>query len=276
MGGDYWQLLEKFPLANVIALLILVILRIVPIIIMAPFLGGRLLPTPTKVGFSVFLAILLLPFLVPLSMTDLTIGFPLVPLCLKELLIGTILGFLTTIPFNIVTTTGTIIDHQRGSSSLMVTDPSLTTQTSPIGTLFNQILLVSFFVIGGSHLFFETLIVSFQRIPPETFIATSSFNQNVFWKMIVELMGAFFSLAVRFAAPPLLAMLMADIFLGIANRLAPQVQIAFLGMPIKSLLGLILLFVGFNFILYYMDQEMLIWFKKLFDIFSFFPEPAPN
>ncbi len=276
MGGDYWQLLEKFPLANVIALLILVILRITPIIIMAPFLGGRLLPTPTKVGFSVFLAILLLPFLVPLSMTDLTIGFPLVPLCLKELLIGTIFGFLTTIPFNIVTTTGTIIDHQRGSSSLMVTDPALTTQTSPIGTLFNQILLVSFFVIGGFNLFLETLIVSFQRIPPETYIAISSFNQNIFWKMIVELMGAFFSLAVRFAAPPLLAMLMADIFLGIANRLAPQVQIAFLGMPIKSLLGLILLFVGFNFILYYMDQEMLIWFKKLFDIFSFFPEPAPN
>ena len=97
----------------------------------------------------------------------------------------------------------------------------------------------------------------------------------MFWQTVIELMSILFGLAVRFAAPPLIAMLMADIFLGIANRLAPQVQIAFLGMPMKSLLGLIVLFVGFHFILFQMDKEMLLWFKKLYKIFSMFPNASP-
>lgn len=54
---------------------------------------------------------------------------------------------------------------------------------------------------------------------------------------------------MKLAAPAIIAILMAEMFLGIANRLAPQVQIAFLGMPLKSFLGLLLLFVGWFAIL---------------------------
>jgi type III secretion protein T len=58
-----------------------------------------------------------------------------------------------------------------------------------------------------------------------------------------------FDLSLKLAAPALVAILMAEMFLGIANRLAPQVQIAFLGMPLKSFLGLLLLFFGWFAIL---------------------------
>ena len=51
-------------------------------------------------------------------------------------------------------------------------------------------------------------------------------------------MNQIITIAIQLAAPALVAILMAEMFLGIANRLAPQVQIAFLGMSIKSLLGL--------------------------------------
>lgn len=276
MGNlSYSQLFTALPVGNLVALLLLVFLRIVPIIVMVPFMGGRLLPAPMKMGLSVALAIFLVPFLVPQNMRDIVIGFPIIPLALKELAIGFMIGLLGMIPFNVATSTGAIIDHQRGSSSLMVTDPTMTTQTSPIGTLLNQILIVSFFSIGGMHLFFETLLSSFRRIPVETFISPASFSMNLFWETAIGLMATLFGLAVRFASPPLIAMLMADIFLGIANRLAPQVQIAFLGMPLKSLLGIILLFIGFNFIMMQMESEALLWFKKIYDLFKFFPIPTP-
>ena len=276
MGNDYLQLLTKYPIENSLALLLLVILRITPIIILAPFLGGRLLPSSTKIGFALFLSLILLPFLAPLSMKGLVFGFPLAMLAIKEIFIGYLIGFLTAIPFNIATSAGSIIDHQRGSASLMVTDPTLTTQTSPIGMFLNEIILVGFFITGGIHLFFETIVASFIRIPPDVLINITSFNQNIFWKTAIELMETLFSIAVRFASPPLIAMLMADIFLGIANRLAPQVQIAFLGMPIKSLLGLIILFIGFHFIIYQMDKETLLWFKKIYQLFTVFPNPAAS
>lgn len=276
MGTDYIDLLTKFPFENVLALLLLTALRIVPIIILAPFWGGRLLPSAAKIGFGIFISLVLFPFLAPLSLEGLTSGFPLIPLCLKEVMLGFLIGFLCTIPFNIATSTGSVIDHQRGSASLMVTDPALTTQTSPIGMFLNEMMLVSFFLIGGADLFFQTLIASFQHIPPQAFISPASFSPNVFWKTMIDLMNILFTLTVRFASPPLLAMLMADIFLGIANRLAPQVQIAFLGMPLKSLLGLIILFVGFHFITMHMDRQMLFWFKKLYTFFSIFPTVAPS
>lgn len=271
---NYVNLFTSLPIGSLVALILLVFLRIVPIIVMVPFMGGRLLPAPMKMGLSVFLTIFLVPYLIPMNIKDLVIGFPLVPLSIKELAVGFMIGLFGMIPFNVATSAGAIIDHQRGSSSLMVTDPTMTTQTSPIGTLLNQLLIVSFFMIGGIHLFFETLLVSFQRIPLEGFISPASFNMNIFWETAIGLMATLFALAVRFAAPSLIAMLMADIFLGIANRLAPQVQIAFLGMPLKSLLGLILLFIGFNFIMMNMEKESLLWFKKMYDIFSYFPIPA--
>lgn len=273
---SYTELFSQLPMGNLIALLLLVFLRIIPIIVLVPFLGGRILPAPMKMGLAVFLAIFLVPFLVPQNMKDVLTGFPIVPLALKELTIGFMIGLLGMIPFNVATSAGAIIDHQRGSSSLMVTDPTMTTQTSPIGTLLNQLLICSFFTIGGVYLFFETLLVSFQRIPVEVFISPSSFNMNLFWKTSISLMATLFSLAAQFSAPALIAMLMADIFLGIANRLAPQVQIAFLGMPLKSLLGLILLFIGFNFIMMQMEKETFDWFKQMHNIFSYFPIPSKS
>ncbi len=273
---NYTDLFTQLPVANLIALALLVFLRIIPIVVMVPFLGGRILPAPMKMGLAVFLTIFLIPFLAPQNAKDILIGFPIVPLAMKELLIGFMIGLLGMIPFNVATSTGAIIDHQRGSSSLMVTDPTMTTQTSPIGTLLNQLLICAFFAIGGVYLFFETLLASFQRIPIEVFISPESFNMNIFWKTAIGLMATLFSLATRFAAPPLIAMLMADIFLGIANRLAPQVQIAFLGMPLKSLLGIILLFIGFNFIMMHMEKEAFDWFKQMHDIFSYFPIPAKS
>ncbi|MCH9634093.1 MAG: Surface presentation of antigens protein SpaR [Chlamydiae bacterium] len=271
---SYSNLFTNLPIGNLVALMLLVFLRIIPIIIMVPFMGGRLLPAPMKMGLSLFLTLFLVPYLAPMNAESLAIGFQIIPLSLKELTIGFMIGLLGMIPFNVATSAGAIIDHQRGSSSLMVTDPTMTTQTSPIGTLLNQLLIVSFFMIGGIHLFFETLLVSFQRIPIETFISPLSFNMNIFWKTAIGLMSTLFSLAIRFAAPSLIAMLMADIFLGIANRLAPQVQIAFLGMPLKSLLGLILLFIGFNFIMMNMEKEALLWFRKMYDLFKTFPIPS--
>ena len=54
---------------------------------------------------------------------------------------------------------------------------------------------------------------------------------------------------------------MAEFFLGIANRMAPQVQIAFLGMSLKSLMGLFLLWVGWQFILKNVITESLDFLK---------------
>ena len=68
---------------------------------------------------------------------------------------------------------------------------------------------------------------------------------------------------IQLAAPAILAILMTELFLGIANRLAPQVQIAFLGMSLKSLAGLALLAIAWFFILKQLGIQSTTWIKEI-------------
>ena len=129
-------------------------------------------------------------------------------------------------------------------------DPSMQTQTSPIGILYNYLLIVIFFQIDGPFLFFDALMRSYELIPPGAGINPAFLgSKTAFWKLCFDIINQIVTIAIQLASPAIVAILMAEMFLGIANRLAPQVQIAFLGMSIKSLLGLALLFTAWFFIL---------------------------
>ena len=81
--------------------------------------------------------------------------------------------------------------------------------------------------------------------------------------MVFDIVNEIVTIAIQMAAPSLVAILMAEMFLGIANRLAPQVQIAFLGMSIKSLLGLALLWAAWFFILKQFTKQSYSWIELL-------------
>lgn len=230
-----------------LALMFLFLARILPIIALAPFFGARVLPNPVKVFFALTLFIVFLPKL--LAITTVPIGYNVwtVFLIIKELLIGFTLGFIISIPFSIVSNAGIIIDHQRGGAALMVNDPTIQNQSSPLGQLFNYILIIIFFAIDGEFLVIDSIMASYDVFPPDQFLNTKFFRQDTpFWKLQFAILNQVMVLSIQLATPALLIMLMTDLFLGIANRLAPQVQITFLGMALKSLLGLLIVTFGFT------------------------------
>jgi type III secretion protein T len=192
---------------------------------------------------------------------------------LKELLMGLILAVLATIPFYVAQASGVLIDFLRGSSALQVNDPTMQTPTSSIGILYNYVFVVLFYEIGGPFIFLNGIYESFHLIPVDAFINGSFFSmQQPFWKTVFKLLTTFTSLSMQLAAPSLVAILMAEMFLGIANRLAPQVQIAFLGMSLKSLLGIALLWAGWFFILQQLGKQSLIWFKTVSELLHTIPK----
>ena len=139
-------------------------------------------------------------------------------------------------------------------------DPSMQTQASPIGIFYNYILIVIFFQISGPFLFFDAVLKSYEIVPPAEYINPLFFSvKSAFWKTSMDLIHHIVSIAIQLSAPAIVAILMAEMFLGIANRLAPQVQIAFLGMSIKSLLGLALLWVAWFFILKQFTKQTYDW-----------------
>ena len=252
MTGDYVSLYLDTAFANgdfipFLSLMFLFMGRMLPIISLVPFFGGKLLPRPVKVTFAISLFMIFLPQLLIETTTPLAFNLQLVFYLIKEFFVGLLVGFFLSIPFIIVQSSGILIDHQRGGSSLMVNDPTIQNQSSPLGTMFNYVLIVLFFAMDGPFLVLDIISQSYTLIPADKMINTAIFNDSSqIVSYTTRLLGSVMILATQLAAPALIMILMTDFFLGIANRLAPQVQITFLGMPLKSLLGLTIVFFGWT------------------------------
>lgn len=264
---DYLSFVLSLPgksPTSVLSIFLLVLMRIAPIVSISPFLGAKL-PNGPKIGLAISLAAILFPHVlvsaseVPSSLSPLFIAY-----CFKEFFIGYSLGLFMGIPFYIAQSSGILIDFLRGSSSLQVNDPFMQSQSSSIGQLYNYIFIVLFYEIGGPFLFLEGVLTSYTILPATQFLAPSFFHSHQpYWQFAFMLLSKFLALAIQLAAPCIVAILMAEMFLGIANRLAPQVQIAFLGMSLKSLVGLILLWISWYFILQQLHKQSLHWIESL-------------
>lgn len=256
----------KEPL-SALTIFFLFIARLYPIISLSPFFGAKVLPHPAKAALAICLFTIFLPKLLIVTTTPMTFNLMAVFLLLKEIFIGFIIGFLISIPFTIVQSAGIIIDHQRGGASLMVNDPTVQNQSSPLGALFNMVLIFIFYYMDAPFMILDLIITSYDVIPPDTFLSHNFFNFNTeFWKLQVQILNKVMVVSIQLATPALILMLMTDLFLGIANRLAPQVQITFLGMGLKSLLGLGIVCIGWNLMVGEFGKSVFYWVNAVGDM----------
>ena len=259
---DYVSYFTSHPLFEVLNLFLLGLGRIVPIIALAPFLGGKTISDPLKLLFGFAIVTIFLPYMVATATVPLTFDIQFIFLLIKEIFIGTLLGFIIAIPFFYTSGAGALIDHQRGSESLQVMDPSTQTQSSPTGTLYNNMLLVIFFYIGAPLIFFDAIYTSYSLFPADQFLPAAFFTaKNPVWHTFIMMFHDVLKLGLQLAAPAVIAILMSDLFLGIANRMAPQVQISFLLWSMKAFLGILLLWAGWWLILRQMELHATNWLQ---------------
>jgi type III secretion protein T len=262
---DYLSLLlhiHHLSPMTLLSSLFLVMSRLLPIMVLAPFFGAKMVPASVRVMFSIAIAAILLPSTLLSLHRELPFDMVFVGFALKELLIGFILGFLAAAPFYIAQSSGSLIDHIRGSSSLQVTEPTTNTQTGAVGIFYNYVLIATFFFIGGPLIFLEAVARSFQLIPIDQIINPAFFSLNIsFWKVILHLIDQIIAISIQLGAPSIIGILMGEMFLGITNRLAPQVQIVFLGISLKSWIGLGLLALAWYFVMTQLSKESMSWLQ---------------
>ncbi len=263
----YVSLMNALPQMEPITILsvfFLTLARLLPIIVLAPFLGANNLPKVVRMIFGVSLAAIFLPQNLILIKQQIPYGMPFIGLMCKELVIGAAMGILAAAPFYIAQMSGSLIDHSRGSSSLQVNDPTTQSTTGPIGILYNYVLIALFYTLGGPFFFFEAVADSYYLMPVDALVHRDFFNSSLpFWKQVYGYGSYTMRLSVQLAAPALIGILLTDLFLGIANRLAPQVQIVFLGVSLKSWVGIALLTAAWGLTLQVLGKEALAYFKHL-------------
>jgi flagellar biosynthetic protein FliR len=239
-------------LSYLVALAGLILARTVPLVVMSPVFGGRTLPGQHKIGLSMILVLVLYPCVSPIVGKDLpTQGIAYWGLMLKEVGIGAMFGFLSSLVFFAIESAGNLIDVQRGTQQASVLVPQLDVQGPIFANLHIQLATVLFFSLNLHHLYIKGYFQSFELLPVNHYPKFSEHFQT-FITQVIHMSGNIFAVSMQLTAPIILALLMVDVVFGVMNRIAPMVQVYFLAMPFKAVVGIIMFVVSFGYILKYM------------------------
>lgn len=220
----------------------LIFTRIYIVVLLTPFLGTRAVPGRARTAISIALATFLYVTLAP-SLDE----FPknngiIFALFLKEMFFGFTIGLVTLMMFYAFEAAGRIIDNQRGGANAQVFVPQLG-QVSIFG-LFNFWLAIAIFLgIGGHRHFLEAFFLSYQVVPVLQ-IPTLAPGLSPFLQFIIRLSGDVLVIAVQLSAPVLIATLLLDVVLGIANKMAPQINVFELGHALKGYAAILMVYVS--------------------------------
>lgn len=239
--------------------------RITVMLLLTPFLGTRAIPTRARTAMALALSVFFYPILVHPILGD----FPenhgiLFALYLKEAFFGFTIGFSTIMVFYALESAGRIVDHQRGGANAQVFVPQLG-QVSIFG-LFNFWLAIALFLsIGGHRHFLEAFFLSFKTVPllslPDLEPGLSPFLQ-----LLVRLSGDVLVIAVQLAAPVLITIFLIDLVLGIANKMAPQINVFELGFAVKGYAGPLMIYVSLLVLVSQMDFIMKKMVKTVYEL----------
>ena len=167
-------------------------------------------------------------------------------LAAKEALIGFLIGFFAAVPFWVAENVGNFIDNQRGATMGEVYSPLNGSQVSSTGIFFTQIVSTVFFSSGAVFVFLAALYKSYSIWP--VFGGAVSLAPDAPLQILGAVDGML-KTTVVISAPIIIVMFLATIGLGLVNRTAPQLNVFFLSMPVKSALGIAMLIVYLPFIM---------------------------
>ena len=230
--------LLNWTLSQVLALLVIMI-RVGPMLFMMPVIGSSSVPTQVKTLFTLMTSLVLLP-VVPVSAADLpTTGLGFLVFVATEVAFGAILALFARLVFAAVETAGQMVGIQMGMGMAGTMDPQHGTQTSPVGAYWHLVAILIFLSIDGHHLFFRTLVASFQWVHPGTIHLRQATYEG-----IMRGTGEMFVLAVKVMAPASAVLFFMDVAMGILAKTVPQIPVMIVGMPAKIAVGFI--FVGLS------------------------------
>lgn len=242
--------------------------RILGAFLMLPFLSRQVLPGMLQTAVAFGLAMVVLPTVVPIVPRGVVEMTPLIGTILKETLIGLTIGLIGALIFWGVEAIGFFIDNQRGASMASSMNPLSQSDSSPVGVLLYQAFLVYFFVSGAFLAFLTVLYDSYLIWPIGSFEPQLRLEDTALYLGQLDRLMYF---TVLLSAPVIIVMFLAEMGLALVSRFAPQLNVFFLAMPIKSAVGLLLLIVYMSFLFGYLDDYAVDLPKRFGELQRFIP-----
>lgn len=222
---SFWAFLQVFA-------------RVSSLFVSAPVFGAREIPVQVKVGLSAILSLALLPLVrSTLSLTVPTTLYPMVANLLGQVLIGLLIGLIVSLLFAAVRVGGDLIDYQMGFTQAATFNPQFNETVSPVANFQAQYALVLYLIANGHWILLASLERSFARLPVGQ-LSLGGATLNSFTDLTFQMLVA----GLQIAAPGAAVLLITDIAFAFLNRAMPHMQVYYLGMPVKIIVGLAVVF----------------------------------
>ena len=219
--------------------------RTLPIAWLLPAFGGQNVPAPVRMGIGLALSALCLPHVLLALPSPVSGGITFwILLLMREAAVGLTVGFVGSLVFLAAEGAGRLVDTLRGANLAEVLSPATEGRSSPLGDVMLLLACVIFLEMGGVGQVAAALYRSYEAVPLS--LASTPASLAAAARLVVITTAMLIESTLALAAPAVVAMLLADLVLGAIARMAPQIPVYFVGMPLKALagVGIVLLALG--------------------------------
>lgn len=203
----------------------------------APFLGSSTIPARIKLLFTVIVTALLYPVcpIPPLSFT--TAGWT--RLVLVEAALGLALGLCLQFAMEAALLAGQLAGFQFGFSLVNIIDPQTNVDTPVLSLFFQLVTLLIFLQLNVHHWLFRGLAKTFVYVPVGSVVISVATMKELFR----DATGMWLA-GVQIATPLLIATALIDVMVGLLSKASPQMPAILLSIPLKSVVGYLVLAIG--------------------------------
>ena len=214
--------------------------RLVPIVVIVPWLSPVSVPLVVRLGLVVGLVVALLPSALAAGVPA---GVPMALVALREGLVGLTFSLAAAAPLVALQWGGELVDTWRGAAFPERTDVRLPSR--PLGSLFSFLAVALFWLLGAHRVALLAFADGLHAAPFDRTVASSA---SVAWGA-ARIVADALAFAVAVAGPVLAALVIYDLAWGLAARAAGLFPATLVSMPLRALVAIVAVLLGLSFVM---------------------------
>jgi flagellar biosynthetic protein FliR len=213
---------------------LLIVVRVSTMLFVFPVFSARQIPILVRIGLAFLTGFILYRAVPPMAaLPDLG---ALVAAVVSQVVLGLIVGFVAYLVFMGIQFAGEILDIQIGFAVANILSPQTQQQVTVIGELQLTLATLIFLATDSHLLMLQGIGGSFHLVP----LPYINLDPSVAGNVIVFLQQAFL-IVLKIAAPAAVALFVTNLALGLLARVAPQMNVFVVGLPLQIGVGLLMM-----------------------------------
>jgi flagellar biosynthetic protein FliR len=229
---------------------VLVMARVGGLFVLAPGFSSKMIPAQAKLIIAAAISFALMPIAThghPLP----TAPGPLAFLIMKEVLVG--IGFALPLAMlgGAIQAGATLLDTMIGFSFASQVDPITNTQNAVISQLYSLFTVMIFLLTGGDAYMIEGMAASYRIVPINHIPSLTGITGA-----LVGQLDQVFVAGIEIVAPVVIALIISDAAFGLVSRAVPQMNVFFVGLPAKIMLGFLVIGATLPFVAAHLSDQL--------------------